>query len=203
MQTMIFVITGPSGGGKSTLLRRVLEDFPDVQFSVSHTTREKRNSEVEGKDYYFVTRKEFERMIAEKKFWEWAVVHGHYYGTSKREIERKGTKGDIILDVDVQGALQIKSKFKKAITIFILPPRFEELERRLEKRGQNNQREIRRRLEEAKKEIRFYPQFDYLVVNDDFEQAVKELAAIILSTRCRLEARKKNIMPILQSFIDQ
>ena len=197
---MIFVITGPSGCGKTTLVRLVLKKLKDVQFSVSHTTREKRNSEKEGKDYYFVSRSEFEQMIEEENFAEWAVIHGNYYGTSRREIEKKGAREDLLLDIDVQGAQQIKSKLKRGVFIFILPPLFEELKKRLEERGQEDADSIEKRLGVARKDIRFYPQFDYIIVNDQLEKATKELEAIILSTRCRLESRKKEIMPILRSF---
>jgi guanylate kinase len=199
---MLFVISGPSGCGKSTLVQRVLKDLKDIQFSVSHTTRKKRDSEVEGREYYFVSKKEFEGMIEEEKLAEWAIVHGSYYGTSKREIERKGAKGDLILDIDVQGAQKIKAKFKKAIFIFVVPPLFRELKRRLEKRGEDSPDAIKKRLEGAKKEIRYYPIFDYIVINDQIDQAVRELESIILSRRCRLDSRRKDITPILQSFIE-
>ncbi|NIM57536.1 MAG: guanylate kinase [Candidatus Aminicenantes bacterium] len=197
---MLFVITGPSGCGKTTLVRQVMEKVKDVQFSVSHTTREKRNSEKEGRDYYFVSKSEFEQMIREDKFAEWAVIHGNHYGTSRREIEKKGSLGDLLLDIDVQGAEQIKEKLKRGVFIFILPPLFEELKTRLEERGQESPDSIKKRLEVARKDIRFYPDFDYIIINDEFEKAVNELAAIILSTRCRLDIKKKEIVPILRSF---
>lgn len=197
---MLFVITGPSGCGKSTLARRVLAEVEGLEFSVSYTTRKKRNLEEEGKDYYFVSKEEFEELIKADRFAEWAVVHGHYYGTSKREIEKKGANKDLLLDIDVQGAQQLKEKFKKAVFIFILPPQYRELKARLEKRGDEPPESIRKRLEAAKKEIRHYPHFDYIVINDKLERAAKELSAIIMSTRCRLDARKKEIMPIIRSF---
>jgi guanylate kinase len=200
---MIFVITGPSGCGKTTLVRQVLENVENVRFSVSHTTRQKRNSEQEGKDYYFVTKSEFEQMIKEEKFVEWAVIHGDHYGTSKREIEKKGTMGDLLLDIDVQGAEQIRSKLKRGVFIFILPPLFEELKARLEERGQESLDSIEKRLETARKEIRFYPNFDYIIINDQLKKASKELEAIILSTRCRLDIKKKEIVPILRSFSEE
>jgi len=199
---MLFVISGPSGCGKTTLVKRALKKSKNLQFSVSHTTRKKRDSEVEGKDYYFVAQKEFEQMVEGDKLAEWAVVHGHYYGTSKREIEKKGAKGDILLDIDVQGAARIKAKFKKAIFIFIVPPLFQDLKKRLEKRGGESPEAIQTRLEVAKKEIRHYPLFDYIIINDQLEKAVRELESIILSERCRLDSRKKEITPILQSFTE-
>ena len=197
---MLFVITGPSGCGKTTLVRQVLENVEGVQFSVSHTTRKKRNSEKEGRDYYFVSKSEFEQMIREEKLVEWTVIHGNHYGTSKREIEKKGNLGDLLLDIDVQGAEQIKEKLKRGIFIFILPPLFEELKTRLEERGQESPDSIKKRLEVARKDIRFYPDFDYIIINDELEKASKELEAVILSTRCRLDIKKKEIVPILRSF---
>jgi len=197
---LIFVVSGPSGCGKSTIVDHVLKHVRNIHFSVSHTTRPKRNSEREGKDYYFVSRKEFERMITQKKFVEWAVVHGNYYGTSKREVRIKGKKGDIILGIDVQGAEQIRKKFKKAVFIFILPPDFKELRRRLEKRREDSPEAVCRRLEVSKKEVRHYSSFEYVIVNDCLDQAVSELESIILSTRCRLEMRREEIKPILENF---
>ena len=197
---MLFVITGPSGCGKTTLVRQVMENVKDVQFSVSHTTRKKRNSEKESRDYYFVAKPEFEQMIKEEKLAEWTVIHGNHYGTSKREIEKKGAQGDLVLDIDVQGAEQIKEKLKRGVFIFILPPLFEELKARLEERGQESPDSIKERLEVARKDIRFYPHFDYIIINDELKKAVNELEAIILSTRCRLDIKKKEIVPILRSF---
>ncbi len=200
---MLFVITGPSGCGKTTLVRQVLENVEDVQFSISHTTRKKRDSEKEGRDYYFVSKPEFEQMIEEEKLAEWTVIHGNHYGTSKREIAKKGTQGDLLLDIDVQGAEQIKKKLKRGVFIFILPPLFEELKARLEERGQESPDSIKQRLEVARKDIRFYPHFDYIIINDEMKKASKELEAIILSTRCRLDIKKKEIVPILRSFSEE
>ena len=197
---MLFVITGPSGCGKTTLVKQVMEKVKDVQFSVSHTTRKKRNSEKEGRDYYFVSKSEFEGMIKEGKLAEWTVIHGNHYGTSRREIEKKGAQGDLLLDIDVQGAEQIKEKLKRGVFIFILPPLFEELKARLEERGQESPASIKERLEVARKDIRFYPHFDYIIINGELKKAVTELEAIILSTRCRLDIKKKEIVPILRSF---
>lgn len=197
---MIFVITGMSGCGKSTMVRRVLDNLKDVQFSVSHTTRKRRRSEEEGKDYYFVSESEFKQMTKEDRFLEWAIVHGSYYGTSRREIEKKGAMGDVLLDIDVQGAQQIKSKIKKAVFIFILPPSFHELQKRIRERGQEGADSIQKRLEVARKEIRAYPEFDYIIINDKLDEAAKELEAIILSTRCLFESRKKDIAQVLRSF---
>jgi guanylate kinase len=196
---MIYVISGPSGCGKSTLIRRVLANLGDVRFSVSHTTREKRESEIEGKDYYFVDRESFRRMVRRNQFAEWALVHGAYYGTSKKELAKGGPK-DIVLDIDIQGARQIRKKIPAAVLIFILPPSFEELRRRIEGRGLDSAEAVRKRMATARDEIRSYASFDYLLVNDDLDMAAEELEAILRCRRALLSARKRAIQPILKSF---
>ncbi len=197
---MLYVISGPSGCGKSTLVRMALRELEDFEFSISHTTRKKRETEEEGKDYYFVSDEEFRELIEENFFMEWAVVHGNYYGTSRREVERKGIQKDLLLDIDVQGAQQVKEKNKKAVFIFILPPRYDELKRRLMSRGQDSPKVIQKRLDMAKKEIRLYTMFDYIVINDKLEDAALELKSIIRCQGCLLDVRQKEIVPILQSF---
>lgn len=196
---MIYVISGPSGCGKSTLIRRVLARLPDVRFSVSHTTREKRESEVEGKDYYFISRDRFLRMVKKDAFVEWAVVHGAYYGTSRRELTRH-RKQDVILDIDVQGAAQVRKKIDTAVFIFILPPSFEELRKRIQERGLDSRAAIRKRLATAKREVQSYSAFDYVVVNDDLKTAGRELESILRCRRARLAIRGKSLGPILKSF---
>jgi guanylate kinase len=133
---MLFVISGPSGCGKSSLVHQTRSEIKNLQFSVSYTTRKKRDSEKDGKDYYFVSKHDFRKMIKEDKMVEWAMVHGKMYGTSRREIERKSSQGDLLLDIDVQGAQQLKDRFRKAVFIFVLPPSYKELKKRLEKRGE-------------------------------------------------------------------
>jgi len=197
---MLYVVSGPSGCGKSTLVRMVMREVEGLEFSVSHTTREKRKTEKEGEDYYFVSKEEFQELIEGNLFIEWAVVHGHFYGTSRREIERKSIQQSLLLDIDVQGAQQVKEKHKKAIFIFVLPPRYPELKKRLENRGQDSPKTIKNRLKMAKKEIRSYPMFDYIIINDKLEDAEEELKSIIISQRCLLDVRQKEIVPILQSF---
>ena len=196
---MIYVISGPSGCGKSTLIRRVLADLGDVRFSVSHTTREKRESEVEGEDYYFVDRESFRRVVRRGQFAEWALVHGAYYGTSKKELT-KGRSKDIVLDIDIQGARQIRKKVPAAVLIFILPPSFEGLRRRIEGRRLDSAEAVRKRMAAAKDEVRSYASFDYVLVNDDLDRAAKELEAILRCRRALLSARKRAIQPILKSF---
>ena len=197
---MIFIISGPSGCGKSTLVQFALAEIPDLEFSVSHTTRAQRDTEEEGKDYYYISSTEFEAMIAEERLAEWALVHGNYYVTSKKELEKKGTNKDLILDIDVQGADQLRKKVKKGVYIFVLPPSYAELRKRLEKRGQDSQESIRGRLETAKKEIRSYVHFDYIIVNRQLDEAVRDLLAILRSSKCSLAKQQKLIIPILQSF---
>ncbi len=196
---MIYVVSGPSGSGKSTLIRRVLKSLPDVRFSVSHTTRQKRESEVEGRDYYFTSQEKFRKMISRGEFLEHAIVHRNAYGTSMREI-RKAERSDLILDIDVQGARQVKKKIRGAVFIFVLPPNYQELKRRLEKRGLDSPAQIRRRLDHACQEIRSYSQFDYIVVNGDLGEAGRELESIIRCRRLELANRKRKIAPILESF---
>jgi guanylate kinase len=181
----------------------LLKRMKDVQFSVSHTTRPKRYSEREGRDYYFISKPEFEKMIKADKLLEWTEIHENYYGTSRREVEMKGSKGNLILDIDVHGARNIKSKLKKAVFIFVLPPSFHELRRRLEDRGDEKPDAVKKRLELARREIRSYPMFNYIILNDKLDHAVKELEAIILSSRCCLNCRRKEIMPILRSFSEE
>ncbi len=196
---MIYVITGPSGCGKSTLIRRVLANLENVGFAVSHTTREKRTSEVDGKDYHFVTREVFQRMVQRGQFIELALVHGAYYGTSKKEL-RKGKSRDLILDIDVQGARQIRRNVPSAVFIFVLPPSFSELRKRIEERGLDSAEAVRKRLATARNEVKSYSSFDYILVNDDLDRAAQELEAILRCRRALLSARKRAIRPILESF---
>jgi len=200
---MLFIISGPSGCGKTTLVKKVLDMDKDIRFAVSYTTRKKRKGEKEGEDYYFISNNEFEGMVEEEKFVEWAVVHGHYYGTSKGEIEKKSLRMDLLLDIDIQGALQIRMKMKKAVFVFIIPPGYQELKKRLIIRGQNTSDELMERLDAAKKEIRSYSQFDFIVINDNPEKAARELHAIVLSNRCQLQARQKEIASIMRSFTEE
>jgi guanylate kinase len=197
---MLYVISGPSGCGKSTLIRRLLKEMKTVHFSVSHTTRPKRSMELLGKDYYFVSSEEFQQMVQEGAFLEWAVVDGHHYGTSHQEIEAKLQQGDLMLDIDVQGARQVKAKYPQGIFIFVLPSRLEELRRRLEIRGENSPESIRERLATAKGEVEAYAEFDYIVVNDLLEKASQELRSIVVCGKCRREARLEEMASILLSY---
>ena len=200
---MLIVITGPSGCGKSTLASLMLEQLENVIFSVSYTTRKKRKTEIDGEDYFFVSQERFERMIKDDAFVEYAIVHGNYYGTPRDVLERRSSAGDLLLDIDVQGAGQIREKHQGAVFVFILPPVFPELRKRLEKRGQDSLPVIQKRLDTARKEIQRYREFDYVVINDDLDKAAEELKSVILGQRCRREIREKEIMPILNSFAEE
>jgi guanylate kinase len=200
---MLFVVSGPSGCGKSTLIGRVMLDLEDVRFSVSHTTRRKRASEVEGREYFFVSKKNFEKMIRGGQFLEWALVHGRHYGTSLAEVEEKAREGDVLLDIDVQGARQIRMSGRPASFIFIMPPAFEELRRRLLERRTEDRVSLSKRLKDARGEIGAYPEFDFVVINEDLETAVAELRSVILASRCRPGSRKERIDRIIRSFFPQ
>lgn len=197
---MVFVITGPSGCGKSTLIKKVRRALGGLEFSVSHTTRPRRPSEKDGVDYHFVSERVFERMIREKRFLEHARVHGNLYGTSRAEVETKGRCGDIILDIDVQGARQVRARVEGAVLIFIMPPVAAELRRRLVARREDSREAVRRRLRNARVEVRAYAEFDYVVVNDDLGRAVADLKTIISAARHRPEAMAPGLKPILRSF---
>ncbi|MGB9835572.1 MAG: guanylate kinase [Candidatus Saccharicenans sp.] len=197
---MIYVVSGPSGCGKSTLIKNLLSELPDLKFSVSHTTRPKRPNEVEGRDYYFISREMFEKMKQAGAFLEWAVVHDEYYGTSWEEIKNKGKTGDLILDIDVQGARQVKKKLEKATFIFVVPPSYPELEKRLRQRKTDSPEAIALRLKNARREIMDSDFFDYLVINGELKKAQEELKAIILAHRCLFRERQKEFKEIIKSF---
>ena len=176
----IFVVSAPSGAGKTTLCRTVMKEFDTLFYSVSHTTRAARAGETDGVDYFFIDKKEFEAGIAENCWAEWARVHNNYYGTSKAFLTEKINSGQsILLDIDVQGAKQIKTVFPEAVTIFVMPPSFEELEKRLRKRGTDSEDVIQNRLENAGREMDRKGCYDFIVINDDFEQARRKMIDII------------------------
>ncbi len=196
---MIFVVTGPSGCGKSTLIREARARLKGLGFSVSHTTRAPRPTEKDGVDYHFVSDKVFTRMRREGRFVEWAVVHGHLYGTARKELERRDLR-DIVLDIDVQGARQVRQAIPGAVLVFVMPPKFDDLRRRLEGRHENDPDDTARRLAAAAGEVKAYAEFDYVVVNDDLAEAAAELEAVIAAARCRTAVRGASLAPILKSF---
>lgn len=190
MSGTVFIISAPSGSGKTTLTNRLLSLVPGLQFSISYTTREPRGSEENGREYFFVSRDEFESMLSDGEFLEHANVFGNYYGTARRFLEQATRQGkDLLLDIDVQGAKQVKDKMPEAVSIFILPPSRMELESRLRGRSQaenvTSQEVIRRRLEEAAREIEKYPNYDYILVNDRIDESIELLQAIVLAERSK------------------
>ncbi len=182
----LFVISAPSGAGKSTLCSMLVEKVDGLVFSVSHTTRPPRPGEVNGKDYFFVSEQQFEKLVAQDAFLEWARVHGNFYGTHRSQVLEQLSRGmDVILDIDVQGAKQVKSKLPGAVTIFILPPSWQALEERLLKRGSEDRKKIKTRLQNALKEIEEVSNYHYCVVNDQLQVAFEELKSIVSAERSK------------------
>jgi guanylate kinase len=191
---ILYVISAPSGAGKSTLCRELLDIFPELRHSVSFTTRNPRPGEVDGKDYFFVSRESFLQMVDEGGFAEWAEVHDNLYGTAIKTLRQSRDAGlDLLLDIDCQGAAQLKEKQVVGVNIFILPPSFTELRRRLEGRNADSPEVIETRIANAAAEIREAVWYDYIVVNDVFSRAVEELKAIIIAERHRAESIINNL----------
>lgn len=199
----LFIVSAPSGGGKTTLVKSLVEKIDKLEISISHTTRAPRPQEVIGQDYYFVTEKKFQAMVDNKQFVEFAQVFDNRYGTSLKEINSRLNSGiDIIFDIDWQGAIALSKKYSNAVSIFILPPSLEILERRLNTRGQDNATIISGRMLKAKQEMSHFDIFDYLVINDDFDKALSDLSAIIKAQRMKRERQKiinKDLLSILLS----
>ena len=188
----LFVIAAPSGAGKSSLVRALMELDSHVQPSVSHTTRAPRGQEKHGREYFFVSDAEFDAMVQANAFVEWANVHNHRYGTSKKAIEERMAQGaDVILEIDFQGALQIRKIFANAVSIFILPPSWEELRSRLERRGEDTPAVIETRLQNAELEVAQVHQFDFVIINELFDRALFDLKAIIHSQRLKFSAQRR------------
>jgi len=198
---MVLIVSGPSGSGKSTLVQRILQ-MQGTMASRSCTTRPRRTTESSGKCYDFVTESEFEAMAARGEFLEYARVFGkHSYGTPKKWLDESRAKGlDLVLEIDVQGAAQVKEKLPESIAIFILPPSRAELERRLRSRGQDSDEEIARRLAKARAEIEAFGKYDYCVVNENMERACREVEAIVTALRCASERRRGVVENLLASF---
>jgi len=229
--SLVYIISAPSGSGKSTLVRKLLESVPGLNFSISYTTRPPRGDEHNGVEYFFISRREFDKMITQDQFLEYANVFGDAhsigdcYGTARRFLmEAEDIGNDLVLDIDVQGAEQVKKKIPDAVTIFILPPNREELEKRLRSRGLDKEEVILRRLDTARREIENYSKYDYILVNDQLDQSADQLKAIVLAERlcregkeisrgdsllleraqaCRLEQAREHVQPILASFAPQ
>jgi len=220
--SIVYIVSAPSGSGKSTLVSELFKVVKGLDFSISYTTRPPRGSEQNGKEYFFVTKDQFEAMIKADEFLEYACVFGNYYGTAKRFLREAEARGnDLLLDIDVQGAQQIKQRLPEAVSIFILPPNQEKLEWRLRNRGLDSEQVIRRRLDTARREIENYSKYDYILVNENLERATDELKAVVLAERIlrsgtkpssdevgllgmaqaiRLEQARERVRPILKSF---
>ena len=195
----LFVLSGPSGVGKSSLRENVRKEFSQLAYSISYTTRPPRHGEAEGRDYHFVSKDTFLAMREAGAFVEWAIVHGNYYGTSGDRLEKQLNEyGDVLLEIDVQGARQVKARFPQACFIFVLPPDREALEERLLKRGTEQGEDIETRLENAMEELLEASWYDYLIINDDLDEAVEALKAVILAARYRRQVVLPQVRDLLQ-----
>jgi guanylate kinase len=201
MRGILFIISSPSGGGKGTLIREVLRTVPQIGYSVSFTTRKIREGEEDGKHYNFVSREEFENLIKQGEFLEFAEVHGNYYGTSKNQVEHETSIGrDIILEIDVQGADSIREKVPDSVGIFILPPSYEVLRERLIARQTESDEDLAVRLRNARDEVKEYTKFDYVIVNDEVAKATLDLQSVIYGERCRRRRKTEAVEKILDTF---
>lgn len=220
--SIVYIVSAPSGSGKSTLVAKLLEQIHNLDFSISYTTRPPRGPEQNRKEYFFVSKEDFKAMIDAGEFLEYADVFGNYYGTARRFLREAEQHGhDLLLDIDVQGASQIMESIPHAVSIFILPPDWDTLERRLRSRAQDSEKAIRRRLDTARREIENYSKYDYILINDLLQQSVDQLKDIVLAERlrqsgaqpspdekplleiaqaCRLEQTRERVQPILASF---
>ncbi len=199
MQGNIIVLSGPSGSGKSTIRAELLKIFPDIEFSISYTTRQPRENKDDKLDYYFITRNQFKEMIQKNKFVEWAEVHGDLYGTAAKPLISAIDKGKhILLEIDVQGGFSIKKELPDAVLIFIIPPTLKELEKRLKDRAMNSTVEINKRLQIAKKEIVAAKNYEYIVINDSLKHCIEKIKAIIISYRCKSQFQ----IPLINSFLN-
>ncbi len=200
----LFIVSSPSGAGKTTIIRRILDDpafAGSIHFSVSHTTRAPRPGEVHGREYFFVSTEEFESLAARDGFLEHAVYDGNRYGTSRGEVEARLAAGiDVLLDIDVQGARQVKSRMPDAVKVFVFPPSREVLETRLRTRGHNTPESISRRLEAAAREMGEFGEYNYAIINDVLDTAVDELRSIVVAQRARSRRRQERLEAILRTF---
>lgn len=201
---IMLVVSGPSGAGKGTLCRRLLEILPNARFSVSATTRKPRPGEVEGRDYYFVGIDEFEDLIARGELLEWASVYGNLYGTLRGHVTGLLEQGfDVVLDIDAHGAMQVKRKCPDAVLVFVVPPSFEELKRRLRERGTEGQAEVTRRLSDAGQQLVYLRCYDYIVVNEKVETAVSEIRSIVTAEKRKVSRQDPRILVELEGMISK
>jgi guanylate kinase len=197
----LFVVSSPSGGGKGTIIQHVLEVVENLSYSVSYTTRAPRLNEVDGREYFFVSRETFDEMVAAGEFLEWACVHGNFYGTAKRQIAQETAAGvDIILEVDVQGASSVRQLLMDSVSVFILPPSPEVLRQRLIARGTDTPEELEIRLRNAPGELNQYSAFDYVIINDEVDKAVGQLASIIYAERARCMRQEGLVREVIKEF---
>ena len=197
----LFVVSSPSGGGKGTIIRHVLEVVGNLRYSVSYTTRAPRTGEANGREYFFVNRDTFDEMVAAGEFLEWACVHGNFYGTAKNQIiEDTAAGADIILEVDVQGAASVRRLLMDSVSIFILPPSFAVLRHRLCARGTDTPESLEVRLRNAPEELRQYSSFDYVIINDEIDRAVGQLASIIYAERARCVRQERVVEQVIKEF---
>ena len=197
----LFVVSSPSGGGKGTIIRHVLDVVQNLRYSVSYTTRAPRPGEVDGREYFFVKRDTFEEMVAAGEFLEWACVHGNLYGTAKNQIiEDTAAGADLILEVDVQGAASVRQLLMDSVSIFILPPSYEVLRQRLIARGTDSPEELELRLRNAPEELKQYSAFDYVIINDEIDRAVGQLASIIYAERARCMRQEGLVLEVIEKF---
>ena len=197
----LFVVSSPSGGGKGTIIRHVLDCVENLSYSVSFTTRAPRPNEIHGREYFFVGRETFDEMVAAGEFLESACVHGNFYGTSKKQIlEETGAGADIVLEVDVQGAASVRKLLMDSVSIFILPPSYEVLRQRLIARGTDSPDELQVRLRNAPEELKQYSAFDYVIINDEIERAAGQLASIIYAERARCMRQEGLVREVIQKF---
>lgn len=199
----LFIVAAPSGGGKTSLVARLVQEMPQIEVSVSHTTRSKRPGEIEGVHYFYIDEATFQQMIVEHAFVEHACVFEHHYGTSFSQINHRLSQGiDVVLDIDWQGALQIKQRYHDSVSVFILPPSFAVLEARLRARQQDREQVIQQRMQQAQAEMAHYHEFDFLIINDDFDTAVSELKSIVMTQRLstkRQELKQQKLLSFLLS----
>ncbi len=197
----VFILSAPSGAGKSTLIQLLFQEISGLHFSISHTTRPPRKGETNGREYFFVSDQNFREMIDSNQFLEWAHVHGYFYGTSHQMVEEAAELGkDLLLDIDIQGAAKVRTRLPEAVSIFVLPPSYEALRRRLVERRTDSPEQIQQRIENARQEIEHYAEYDYIILNEDLVEACRNLAGIIRSHRCRLNIQAEKIEKILKSF---
>lgn len=201
---ILLVVSGPSGAGKGTICNAIREKFPDLQYSVSMTTRDPRKGEVEGESYFFRTNEQFEKLIEEDAFLEYAKVYDHYYGTpKKRALDMISDGKSVLLEIDIQGAMQVKKRYPKGVFIYIVPPSLEILSDRLYGRGTDSEETIQKRLAQITSELAMAHQYDYIIVNDKLEDAVRKTSSILEAERCKLYRNEGQIETIFKQYINK